>query len=65
MLFLYAVVSSGIIMTVGWIVGVEPRIQVMKARSEDLKELIQVQLASIDKRLSRIEESLNGTLRKD
>jgi hypothetical protein len=52
-------------MTVGWIVGVEPRIQVMKARSEDLKELIQVQLASIDKRLSRIEESLNGTLRKD
>jgi hypothetical protein len=55
-----AALSVGVL---GWAVGIEPRIRVQKQEVIDLKELINVQLVNIDKRLERIERSLNGALK--
>ncbi len=48
------------VMIIGWAVGIEPRLQVQKSQMKDLKELLQVQLTNIDKRLERIERNTNG-----
>lgn len=59
--FVIAQVIGGVI----WGVNQKARIDVLGTKAEDMEKLVNVQLASIDARLSRIEKSLNGGLRRD
>lgn len=58
--FVIAQVIGGVI----WGVNQKARIDVLEQAGGDMKELVQVQLASIDQRLSRIEKALNGSLKR-
>lgn len=60
-IFVFGQVVTGLV----WALRLEGKVNVADQRGIDLKELIVVQLDSIDKRLSRIERSMNGKLRHD
>jgi len=62
--YIYTLIASTLIAVIGWAFGIEPRLKVLDQKHVDLKELLNVQLVSIDKRLERIENSLNGALHK-
>lgn len=47
-----------------WGVSQSGRISVLEQRQADMKELIEVKLENIDKRLQRIEVALNGALHR-
>lgn len=47
-----------------WLIRLEGRVNMNKQGAVDLKELISIQLSNIDKRLDRIERSLNGKLKE-
>lgn len=63
--FVYTITASTFIAILGWGLGIEPRIQVLKVKQEDLKELIINKFDDQSKRLDRIERALNGALRRD
>lgn len=48
-----------------WGLRLESRVNVAEQRHIDLRELIASQLGSIDQRLGRIEQAMNGALRYD
>lgn len=49
----------------GWVIQLGTRISVIEAQHTDLKELIEREFKGLDKRLDRIERSLNGHLVRD
>lgn len=57
--FVIAQVIGGVV----WGVNQKARIDVLDQATTDMEKLVNVQLASIDQRLGRIERALNGSLR--
>lgn len=49
----------------GWTVQLGNRVSVIETQHADLKELIEREFKGLDKRLDRIERSLNGNLVRD
>jgi hypothetical protein len=58
--FMVVQVVGGVV----WGVNQKARIDVLEKAGEDTEKLVNVQLASIDQRLSRIEKALNGSLNR-
>lgn len=46
----------------GWTIQLGNRVSVLEQQHVDLKELIEAKFSGLDKRLERIEHSLNGHL---
>jgi hypothetical protein len=47
----------------GWMTNLGNRVSVIEAQFEALKELIETRFDDMDRRLERIEKSMNGRLR--
>ena len=62
---LYIYVSSVLLAAIVAAVRLEGRVNTEAQKQVDLKELINTKLESIDRRLGRIEQAMNGALRKD
>lgn len=58
-------ISTAILAIVGWIFHTNSKVNVTDQKYEDLKELIKALFTGLDKRLERMERSLNGSLYRE
>ena len=62
---LYIYISTVLLGSIIYAIRLEGRVNTEAQKQIDLKELINTKLDSIDQRLGRIEQAMNGALRKD